>query len=142
MGKVMVLGRRTWQLFSRIWPGRADEFSVRMNAIPKLVASRSLAHTKDWENSDLLPGDLGGEVARLKQDRDIVVTGSASVVNALRELDLVDQYRLLVFPIVLGRGRRLFGLADHDGPAEPVGLSLAGVERLGPAVRLTYDRVR
>jgi dihydrofolate reductase len=132
---VMLLGRRSWQLFSRIWPGRTDEFSTKMNAIPKLVASRSLAHAKDWANSELLDGDLATEVRRLKGERDVVITGSASVVDALRAGDLIDQYRLVVFPLVLGEGRRLFGSAAEN-------LSLAGVERVGPAVRLVYDRER
>jgi dihydrofolate reductase len=132
---VMLLGRRSWQLFTKIWPGRTDEFSMKMNAIPKVVASRSLAHAKDWANSELLDGDLVTEVRRLKGERDVVVTGSASVVDALREADLVDQYRLVVFPLVLGEGRRLFGSAGES-------LSLASVERVGPAVRLVYDRDR
>ena len=103
---VMLLGRVTWQLFSRIWPSRDDEFSRKMNAIPKLVASRSLDHVKEWDNSTLLEGDLVAEVSKLKQAQDIVVAGSASIVEALRAHDLIDQYRLLVFPTALGQGRR------------------------------------
>ena len=132
---VMLLGRQTWQLFSRIWPSRDDEFSRKMNAIPKRVASRSLKQVDEWANSSLIEGDLGSEVARLKQNRDVVVTGSASVVDALTAQDLVDQYRLLVFPTVLGRGRRLF---DHA--LQSIGLSLVGTERVGQTVRLVYDR--
>ncbi len=129
---VMLLGRVTWQLFSRIWPARDDAFSRKMNAMPKLVASRSLGDVGAWDNSALLRGDLVDEVARRGKNQDIVVAGSGSVVGALREHDLIDQYRLLVFPVVLGQGRRLF-----DGPA---GLELAAVERAGQAVRLVYDR--
>ncbi len=132
---VMVLGRRTWQLFSGIWPDRTDDFSLRMNAIPKVVASRSLAHAKDWANSELLDGDLATAVRRLKRDRDVIVTGSGSVVDQLRAEDLVDQYRLVMFPLVIGEGRRLFTDA-------PENLDLVSVERVGPAVRLVYDRVR
>jgi dihydrofolate reductase len=128
----MVLGRVTWQLFSRIWPSRDDEFSRKMNAMPKLVASRTLQGVEEWSNSALLRGDLVEEVRERKRSQDLVVTGSAAVVDALRAHDLVDQYRLLVFPVVLGQGRRLFG--------SPAGLELAAVERMGQAVRLTYDR--
>ncbi|MET7328351.1 dihydrofolate reductase family protein [Nonomuraea sp. NPDC005650] len=129
---VMLLGRATWQRFSRIWPGRDDEFSRKMNAIPKLVASRSLEGVEAWSNSALLRGDLVKEAAERKRERDIVVAGSGSVVAALGAHDLVDQYRLLVFPTVLGRGRRLFD--------RPLGLALESAERVGPAVRLTYGR--
>jgi dihydrofolate reductase len=130
---VMLLGRMTWELFARIWPSRDDPFSRKMNAIPKLVASRSLHHVEAWSNSALLRGDLVDEVA--KRTEDVVVAGSASVVDTLRAYGLVDQYRLLVFPIVLGQGRRLF-----DRPGPPAGLDLAAVERAGQAVRLVYDR--
>jgi dihydrofolate reductase len=132
---VMLLGRVTWQLFSRIWPSRDDEFSRKMNAIPKLVASQSLDDVEAWGNSTLLDGDLVEEVSKLRQTRDVVVAGSASVVDALRAHDLIDQYRLLVFPTVLGQGRRLF-----DQPGQPVGLALVAAESVGQAVRLVYDR--
>jgi len=130
---VMLLGRVTWELFAKIWPGREDEFSRKMNAIPKAVASRSLGQVDGWANSTLLRGDLAEEVAALRSTRDVVVAGSAGVVEELRAHDLVDQYRLLVFPTVLGEGRRLFG-------ARPVELALVSAESVGPAVRLVYDR--
>ncbi|GAA5131693.1 dihydrofolate reductase family protein [Pseudonocardia adelaidensis] len=132
---VMVLGRTTWQLFSRIFGPRTDPFSQKMNAIPKIVASRSLERADGWQGSTVLQGGLDVEVARLTEDRDVVVPGSASVVDHLAARDLVDQYRLLVFPLVLGQGRRLFA----DGTA-PVDLELTGTEALGPALRLVYDR--
>jgi dihydrofolate reductase len=132
---VMLLGRVTWQLFSRIWPSRDDEFSRKMNAIPKLVASRSLGHVGAWSNSTLLRSDLVEEVSKRKQTQDVVVAGSASLVDALRAHDLVDQYRLLVFPTVIGQGRRLF-----DQPGRPIGLDLAAAESVGQVVRLVYDR--
>ncbi|MEV1177604.1 dihydrofolate reductase family protein [Nonomuraea sp. NPDC049784] len=131
----MLLGRVTWQLFSRIWPSRDDEFSRKMNAIPKLVASRSLDSVEGWSNSALLRGELIEEVAERKKRQDIVVAGSAGVVDALKEHDLVDQYRLLVFPAVLGQGRRLF-----DRPGQPAGLSLESAERVGQAALLVYRR--
>src|SRR6185436_11022304 len=92
----MLLGRRTWQLFAKIWPGRDDPFSAKMNAMPKLVASRSLDSAADWQNSTVLRGDLAAEVRARKQAQDIVVMGSASVTRALMADDLVDEYRLLV----------------------------------------------
>jgi dihydrofolate reductase len=131
----MLLGRRTWQLFARIWPGREDPFSARMNAMPKLVVSRSLEHADRWQNSTVLAGDLATEVGKRKQEQDIVITGSASVVRTLMAHDLVDEYRLLVFPLVLGAGTRLF--PDGTGP---VNLALVSAETTGPAVRLRYAR--
>ncbi|MEV0231859.1 dihydrofolate reductase family protein [Nonomuraea sp. NPDC050786] len=131
----MLLGRVTWELFSRIWPSRDDEFSKKLNALPKLVVSRSLERVEEWSNSALLRGDLVEEVAERKKHQDIVVAGSAGVVDLLRAHDLIDEYRLLVFPAVLGQGRRLF-----ERPGRPAGLSLESAERVGQAVRLVYRR--
>jgi dihydrofolate reductase len=131
----MLLGRRTWQLFARIWPGRDDPFSAKMNAMPKLVVSRSLEHAAGWQNSAVLRGDLTAEVRKRKQAHDIMVTGSVSVIRTLMTHDLVDEYRLLVFPLVLGAGTRLFA----DGTA-PVNLALVSAQTAGPAVRLIYTR--
>ena len=132
---VMLLGRRTWQLFAGIWPGRDDPFSAKLNAMPKLVASRSLENAAGWQNSTVLRGDLVTEAGKRKQEQDIVVTGSVSVVRELMAHDLVDEYRLLVFPLVLGAGTRLF----PDGTA-PVNLALVSAQTAGPAVRLIYTR--
>jgi dihydrofolate reductase len=132
---VMLLGRTTWQLFSHVFGPRTDPFSEKMNAIRKVVVSRTLEHADGWSNSTVLRGDLDAEVARLRQDRDVVIAGSASVVEHLAARDLVDQYRLLVFPTVLGRGRRLFA----EGTT-PVDLELTATEAAGSALRLTYDR--
>jgi dihydrofolate reductase len=132
---VMLLGRRTWQLFAGIWPGRDDPFSAKLNAMPKLVASRSLENAAGWQNSTVLQGDLVTEAGKRKQEQDIVVTGSVSVVRELMAHDLVDEYRLLVFPLVLGAGTRLF----PDGAA-PVNLALVSAQTAGPAVRLIYTR--
>jgi dihydrofolate reductase len=130
---VLLLGRATWQLFSRIWPGRDDAFSARMNAVPKLVASRTLIDTSAWRNSSLVSGDLVAAVAR--EPRDVIIAGSLSVVHALMAEDLVDEYRLLVFPTILGAGRRLFPM---DGG--PRYLECRSAEPAGAAVLMQYGR--
>jgi dihydrofolate reductase len=131
----LLLGRRTWQMFAGIWPGRDDPFSAQMNAMPKLVMSRSLEDTGGWQNSAILRGDLVTEVEKRKAEQDIVVMGSASVVHALIAAGVVDEYRLLVFPVVLGAGTRLF----PDGTA-PADLALVSAGTRGAAVRLVYTR--
>ncbi|NAS20279.1 riboflavin biosynthesis protein RibD [Herbidospora sp. NEAU-GS84] len=130
---VLLLGRTTWESFSRLWPHRDDPFSARMNAVPKLVASRTLTDTSAWANSWVIGEDLAGRVKG--EPRDVVVAGSLSVVRALMAEDLVDEYRLLVFPTVLGEGERLF---PAGGP--PVHLTCAGAERAGAAVLTRYVR--
>ena len=130
---VMLLGRTTWQLFSRLWPGRDDPFSARMNAVPKLVASRTLTDTSAWANSRLVDGDLV-DTARHER-RDVIITGSLSVLRTLMAEDLIDEYRLLTFPTVLGTGQRLF---PADGP--PVYLETLSAERAGAAVLTRYRR--
>ena len=131
----LLLGRRTWQMFAGIWPGRDDPFSARMNAMPKLVMSRSLEHADGWQNSAVLRGDLVTEVGKRKQEQDIVVMGSASVVRTLTAHDLVDEYRLMVFPLIIGEGTRLF----PDGTA-PADLALVSAQTKGAAARLVYTR--
>jgi dihydrofolate reductase len=132
---VLLLGRITWQLFAGIFPARDDEFSKKMNAIPKVVASRSLEGITEWENSTLSSSDLVAQVSALARTQDVVVAGSASVVHELQTHNLVNQYRLLVFPCVLGEGRRLF---DHPGYGP--NLELVSAEPSGQALLLTYDR--
>jgi dihydrofolate reductase len=133
----LLLGRRTWQRFARIWPTRTDDFSVKMNRIPKLVASTTLARVDEWNNSCLLTEELVAAVTELKTRQDVIVAGSGSVIHTLVQHDLIDEYRLLVFPIVLGEGRRLF----RDG-AGPLDLRLARVEQSGEAALITYRRDR
>ncbi|NUR87274.1 MAG: riboflavin biosynthesis protein RibD [Nonomuraea sp.] len=130
---VMLLGRDTWQLFSRLWPGRDDPFSARMNAMAKLVATRTLSDVSAWQNSTIMRGDLIEAVKG--ESRDVVVTGSLSVVRALMAADVVDEYRLLTFPTVLGAGERLF---PAGGP--PLHLECKEAEQAGAAVYARYGR--
>ena len=131
----LLLGRRTWEMFAKIWPGRDDPFSARMNAMPKLVASRSLVEAAGWQNSTVLQDDLAAAVRERKQRQDIVVMGSASVAHTLMADDLVDEYRLMVFPVILGEGTRLF----PDGTA-PANLAQVSAQATGPTVKLVYTR--
>ena len=132
---VLLLGRTTWQLFSRLWPSRADPFATRMNAVPKLVASHTLTGTdmSAWVNSQVIDGDLIDAVKR--ERRDIVITGSLSVVHRLMAADLVDEYRLLAFPTILGTGRRLF---PAESPHTDMECLMA--EQVGAAVLTRYRR--
>ena len=130
---VLLLGRGTWQLFSRIWSGRADPFSARMNAASKLVASRTLADTSAWQNSQVIDGDLVDTVKR--EQRDVIIMGSLSVVHALMAADLIDEYRLLTFPTIVGSGERLF-----PAGSPPAYLECLSAERVGAVVLARYAR--
>jgi dihydrofolate reductase len=130
---VLLLGRTTWQLFSRLWPPRDDPFSARMNAVPKLVATRSLTDTSAWANSRVIDGDLIDVVKR--EHRDVIITGSQSIVHALMADDLIDEYRLLTFPTILHAGERLF---PAGGP--PAYLECLSAEQAGAAVLARYRR--
>jgi dihydrofolate reductase len=134
---VMLFGRATWELFSRRWPARSGGFADAMNAAAKVVASRTLTDVSAWANSSVLADDAVAVVPALAAERDVVVVGSTSLVHALAGRDLVDEYRQLVFPTVVGAGRRLF----PDGTAG-VELALTSVQQRGPAVLLVHERVR
>jgi dihydrofolate reductase len=134
----LLLGRVTYEGFADAWPSRDGEFADKFNSMPKFVVSTTLDEP-EWNNSTVISGDVAGEVMNLKErfDGDIVVHGSAQLVNTLKELDLVDEYRLMVFPIVLGRGKRLFS----DG-GDLTRLQLSDAKEVGPdgVVILTYQR--
>jgi dihydrofolate reductase len=108
--EALLLGRVTYEGFAAAWPSRDGEFADKFNSMPKYVVSSTLEEP-EWNNSTVLKGDVAEEIAKLKQehDGDIVVHGSAQLVQTLVEHDLVDELRLMVFPIVLGTGKRLFG---------------------------------
>jgi len=108
--EALLLGRVTYEGFAEAWPSREGEFADKFNSMPKYVVSSTLEEP-EWNNSTVLRGDLAEEVAKLKQehDGDVVVHGSARLAQALLEHDLVDELRLMVYPVVLGSGKRLFG---------------------------------
>jgi len=132
---VMVLGRKTWELFSTIWPMRPDDFSMKMNRIPKLVATSTLTDLGAFKNSSRIEGDLFNAIAKQKAERDVIITGSASVIHALQRQDLVDEYRLCVLPTILSGGRRVF-----EADAALKHMRLASVEKQGAAAALRFER--
>jgi dihydrofolate reductase len=106
----LLLGRRTYEGFAQAWPERDGEFADKFNSMPKYVVSATVSDP-DWNNSTVLEGDVVEAVSKLRSERDgnIVVHGSAQLVQTLVENGLVDELRLMVFPVVLGTGKRLFG---------------------------------
>ena len=110
--EAQLFGRVTYEGFAKAWPSRSDEvgFADRINSMPKYVVSSTLTNP-DWSPTTVLNGDVADEVSKLKQDvgGGILVAGSAQLAQALIEHDLVDQLNLMVFPVVLGEGKRLFG---------------------------------
>ena len=130
---VLLLGKNTWQLFSKLWPNRTDEFSTRMNKMAKVVASHTLTDLSAFPNSTLMKGSLPDYVR--SEPRTIAVTGSVSVIRALQAADLVDEYRLMTLPSVVGSGEKMFGPSDH-----PLHLRLESVVPAGAASLATYVR--
>jgi dihydrofolate reductase len=108
--EALLLGRVTYEGFADAWPQREGEFADKFNNMPKYVVSSTLSDP-EWNNTTVITGDLAEEVARIRDeaDGDVVVHGSASLAQGLLENDLVDELRLMVFPVVLGDGKRLFG---------------------------------
>jgi dihydrofolate reductase len=137
----LLLGRRTYEAFAALWPPRSGELPYidKINSMAKYVASTTLRDL-EWENSQLIEGDVAEGVAKLKQQpgQDLVLYGCLDLMHSLLEHDLIDEYRLLVHPVVLGKGRSLFG----DG-AERVNLDLVDTTVISPGVAvLTYRPVR
>jgi dihydrofolate reductase len=132
----LLLGRVTYDGFAAAWPSREGEFADKLNSMPKYVVSATIEEP-EWNNSTVLEGDVVEEVSKLRQgvDGDIVVHGSARLVQTLLEHDLVDELRLMVFPVVLGSGKRLFGDTSDKKP-----LRLADSKMVGDGVAiLTYE---
>ncbi len=133
----LLLGRVTYEGFADAWPKRDGEFADKFNSMPKYVVSSTLSDP-EWTNSTVLQGDLGEEVAKLKErhEGDIVVHGSARLAQELLDRDLVDELRLMVYPVVLGQGKRVFGETSDKKT-----LRLAGSKVVGDGVLiLTYER--
>jgi len=135
----LLLGRVTYQEFAEAWPSMTDEegFADRMNSLPKFVVSTTLKEPNlKWNNSRLIKGDITRETSKLKQQpgQDILISGGAGLVHSLMQRDLIDEYRLLVYPVVLGRGKRLF--RDESNAT----LKLVETKTLGSdVVLLTYQ---
>jgi dihydrofolate reductase len=133
----LLLGRVTYEGFAAAWPSRKGEFADLFNNMPKYVVSSTLSDP-DWTNSTVIGGDLAAEVSKLKDQHDgnIVVHGSAMLARALLDQDLVDELRLMVFPVVLGAGKQLFG---ETGDKKT--LKLAQSKTVGDGVAiLVYQR--
>jgi dihydrofolate reductase len=136
--EALLFGRRSYEFFAARWPSRDGALADRLNGLPKYVISSTL-EDPDWNNSTVLTGDLVNEVSRLKQERngEIVVPGSIQLVRVLFEHDLVDEMRLLVYPVVLGAGERLFGETSDQKS-----LRLVGTQTGDGVAFLTYEPVR
>jgi dihydrofolate reductase len=136
----LLLGRVTYEGFAAAWPQMEEqtgEYGARMNGYPKYVASRTLEEPLEWNNSTLIEGDVAEGVSKLKQQdgKDILVFGSAQLVHTLMQHDLIDEYRLMVSPIVVGKGERLFGDTE-----ETKAMKLVNTKQVGPdgVLILTY----
>jgi dihydrofolate reductase len=123
----LLLGRKTYEGFAKAWPTREGEFADTFNSMPKYVVSSTLKDP-EWTNSTVLEGDVVDSAAKLKEelDGDIVVHGSAQLTQTLLEHDLVDELRLMVFPVVLGSGKRLFGETSDKKPLRLVDSKTVG----------------
>ncbi len=135
--EALLLGRNTYEGFAAAWPSRDGEFADKFNTMPKYVVSSTL-EAPEWNNTTVLAGELAEEVARVRaaHEGNVVVHGSPQLVQGLLELDLVDELRLMVFPVVLGTGKRLFGETSDKKP-----LRLASSQTVGDGVSiLVFER--
>jgi len=137
--EALLLGRRSDEWFATRWASRTGEWADRLNSMPKYVVSSTLQEPK-WSNSTVLKGDVVNEVSELKRETDgeILVYASYQLERALIDHDLVDELRLVVFPVVLGAGERLFGQTGDKKP-----MRLVGTRTIGDGLAfLTYQPVR
>ncbi|HXY44871.1 MAG TPA: dihydrofolate reductase family protein [Acidimicrobiales bacterium] len=130
-----LLGRRSYEFLASRWPSRSGQLADRLNDMPKYVVSSTL-EGPIWHNTTVLKGDVVAEVSKLKQELngEIVVVASFQLVRTLIEHDLVDEIRLMVYPVVLGAGERLFGETSDKKPAR-----LIKTETIGDLARLIYE---
>ncbi|HTP00230.1 MAG TPA: dihydrofolate reductase family protein [Anaerolineales bacterium] len=135
----MLLGRKTYQDFAEAWPSRTGEFADKMNSMPKYVISSTLKEPS-WNNTSVIKSSIAEEIGRLRSKRpgDILVAGSGQLVQTLIENGLVDELRLMVFPVVLGKGKRLF---KDDNPKVPMQLNQAKPVGAGVLI-LVYHPVK
>ncbi len=136
--EALLLGRRSYEFFAARWPSRDVDWAPRLNSLPKYVVSSTLVDP-GW-NTTVLKGDVVNEVSKLKEELDgeIVVAASAQLVRTLMEHDLVDELRLMVYPVVLGAGERLFGETSEKKP-----MRLLDTRTVGDGLAyLTYEIVR
>ena len=133
--ETLLLGRVTYEAFAKAWPSRSGDFADKFNGMPKYVVSTTLKDP-EWNNSTVIDGDVAESVAELKRevDGDILVNDSGQLVQTLMEHDFVDEYRLMVFPTVLGAGKRLFG-ETSDAAA----LRLVDTRPAGETLILLYE---
>jgi dihydrofolate reductase len=137
--EALLLGRRSDEWFGSRWSSRSGEWADRLNSLPKYVVSSTLVDPV-WNHSTVLKGDVVNEISKLKQelDGDILVYASRQLVHTLLEHDLVDELRLIVFPVVLGAGERLFGEISDKKP-----MRLVDCKTVGDGLAfLTYELVR
>jgi dihydrofolate reductase len=137
--EALLLGRRSYEFFAATWPSRGGELADKLNSLPKYVVSSTL-EDPDWNNSTVLKGDVVDEVSKLKQELngEIVVLGSLRLARTLIEHDLVDELRLMIYPVVLGAGARLFGETSDKKAVRLVDTQTVG----DGIVILTYEPVR
>jgi dihydrofolate reductase len=133
-----LFGRRTYEFLAGRWPSRSGELADRLNGMPKYVVSSTL-RDPEWNNSTVLAGDVMQEVSKLRQELngEIVVAGSIRLVRTLMENDLVDELRLMIYPVVLGAGERLFGETSDQRPVR-----LVETRTVDDHAYLTYEVVR
>ncbi len=128
----LLLGRKTYEGFAAAWPSRTGEFADKMNGMPKYVVSTTLG-TAGWNNSTIIKSNVAEKAAKLKATpgQDILIAGSGQLVRTLMQHDLIDEYRLMVYPVILGKGRRLFeeGNTRHN-------LQLAEVKPVGSGIMI------
>jgi dihydrofolate reductase len=136
--EAQLLGRRSYEFLAARWPFRSGELADRLNSMPKYVVSSTLENPK-WNNTTVLKGDVVTEVSKLKQELsgEIVVVASFQLVRPLIEHDLVDEVRLMVYPVVLGAGEHLFGETTDEKS-----MRLVKVEAVGDLAHLIYQSVR
>jgi len=136
--EALLLGRRSYEFLAAVWPSRSGALADRLNEMPKYVVSSTIEDPR-WSNTTVLRGDVVNEVSTLKQELagEILVPASFRLWHALLQSDLVDELRLMIYPVVLGAGERLFGEAGEEKP-----MRLVDVQTVDDLAHLTYEVLR